>query len=110
MIAIPLGLVTVPSAGTPTKISAAMVTAAGGPANCKVAGVEFCADPAMSGTTSYVKNAAGVIIAPLLKPANGYAGEYKHSAPAGGNTILATSFAVDVATNSDGVYVTLWVD
>jgi hypothetical protein len=109
MQAIPLGLVTVTTAGTPTPITAAMVAAAGGPANCQVAKIEAWAH-ANTGYV-YVKDAvSGNVIAPLPVPANGNAAHWCSHAPAGGNTLLATRFALDVATSGDGAYVTLWVD
>lgn len=109
MQAIPLGLVTVTTAGTPTPITTAMVAAAGGPANCQVAKIEAWAH-ANTGYV-YVKDApSGNVIAPLPVPANGHAEHWHVCSPDGDNTLLATRFALDVATNGDGAYVTLWID
>ena len=109
--AVPLGKVTVTTAGTPTPITAALITAAGNglPPQGSVARIEFHADPAMVGTTVYVKNAAGTVIAPLLKPANGVVGMYGVGCMSFGNAVNPLDFSVDVQTNGDGVYVTVWV-
>lgn len=111
MQVIALGKVTAATAGTPTPITAAMITAAGGalPPNGGVARIEVWADPAMAGTTAYVKT-GGTVIAALPKPSGGFVAHWDAKAPAGGNDIIPTQFAIDVATNGDGAYVSVWID
>lgn len=108
-----LGKVTVPTAGTPVQITAAMLTAAGDgrPPHGQISKIEVFADPAMTGTTAYVKLASnGAIIKALPKPASGYVAYWRAEAPNGGNSIDPTLFAIDVATSGDGAYVSVWID
>lgn len=106
--AIPLGLVTVPTAGTPTPITAAMITAAGGGLTPS-GGVCRIDVHAHNGNTGVVLvKVNGVTVDNLLAPANGIAGHYCLKSE--GNQINPVSFSLDVATNGDGAYVTLWVE
>jgi hypothetical protein len=113
MLAIALGKITVATAGTPTPITLALITAAGGqlPPSNLVAGIDVCPDPGMSGTAAYVKAAAsGKTIKALLKPASGNVACWCKRAPEGGNGLDPTQFAIDVATNGDGAFVTIWLE
>ena len=106
MQSIPLGRVNVPSAGTPVPVSltaaqAAMLSAAG-----QCAKVEVWPDPANTGTIDC--KAGRGIIAPIPKPANGYAASWC-TPECDGNRINPLVFSLDAGTNGDGGYVTLWV-
>lgn len=105
MQSIPLGRVSVPSAGTPVSITLtaaqqAMLSAAG-----LCAKVEAYPDPAATGTV-YVKQ-AGVTLAALPKPTNVVqpwsTGERDR------NVINPLAYQIDAASNGDGAFVTVWV-
>jgi len=71
--------------------------------------VEVWPNPAATGKV-YVKNTAtGSILATLPVPSGGYPIPWQSSAPDMVNVQLPGAFALDVATNGDGAYVTLWV-
>jgi len=107
MQAIPLGRVTVPTAGTPVPISLTAVQAAQLSANGQCAKVEVWPDPAAAAAV-YVKQ-GGTILAALPKPTGGY--PLPWSTPkCGRNRITPTAFALDAATNGDGAFVTIWVE
>lgn len=111
MQVIPLGKITVATAGTPVPITAALISAAGGqlPPNGGVAKIAVRAVHGSAGV-SYVKSSGGTIIASLEVPASGHTDEWCAHGPAGGNVIIPNAFALDVATSGDGAYVTVWVD
>jgi hypothetical protein len=106
--ALPLGLVTVTTAGTPTAITAAMITAAGGGLTPSggVCRIDVHAHSGNTGTVLVKVN--GVTVDNLLTPANGVTGHWCLKSE--GNQIYPLSFSLDVATNGDGAYVTLWVE
>lgn len=107
MIAIPLGLITVPTAGTPVAISLnAQQLAQCGPGG-QVFKVEVWADPGMTGVSVSVKQ-GGVVLAKLLKPASGCVPTW-YTPEVGDNLLVPTAFSLDVATSGDGAFVTLWV-
>jgi hypothetical protein len=110
MKSIPLGRVTVATAGTPvplasviTQAQQAMLSAAG-----LCAKVEVWPDPTSSGKV-FVKDAkTGNVMAALPVPTGGYpvpwsTPEIDH------NGLRPTDFALDAATSGDGAFITLWV-
>jgi len=107
MQAIPLGRVTVPTAGTPVPISLTAAQTAQLSANGQCAKVEVWPDPAATGRV-YVKQ-GGVILAALPVPTGGYPLPWA-TPGCDRNVITPTAFAIDAATNGDGAYVTLWVE
>jgi len=107
MISIALGKIAVPTPGTPVPIALTAGQKAQLPPSGLVHKIEAWADPADTGT-SYVKDAAGVTIAPLLQPANGHV-EHWHVAHEG-NWVNPTALAVDAAVAGNGPFVTLWVE
>jgi len=106
--AIPLGLVTVAAAGTPTPITAALITAAGGllPPSSGVSRIDVHAHNGNAGVLFVKVN--GVILDNLLTPANSVTAHW--CLQACGNEINPLIFLLDVATNGDGAYVTLWIE
>lgn len=112
-----LGKITVAAAGTPAQLTIEAITSASTSAGAAIAAagnlchkIEFWADPAMSGTTAYIKDGAGTnTIAPLLKPANGWTGHYVAKCDGQVNLLDPTNFYLDVATNGDGLYITIWI-
>jgi len=111
--ALPLGLVTVTTAGTPTPITAALITAAGGslPPSGGVHKIEVWAHNGNAGIVLVKASAPGntpVTVAPLLVPANGVMGHW--CLKTAGNGINPLAFSIDVLTNGDGAFVTLWVE
>jgi hypothetical protein len=115
MIAIPLGLVTVTTAGTPVTLVQSMLTAgqlAALPPSLQVAKVEVWPNPAAAGK-AYVKQ-GGIILAALPVASSGAV--YPWATPeCDENRITAIQvnnaggFQIDAATNGDGAFVTLWV-
>jgi hypothetical protein len=113
--AIPLGLVTVTTAGTPVPITAAMITAAGDgrPPSGGVCKIDVYAQNGNAGIV-FVKMYNGanpsvaVTVAPLLVPANGNTGHFCLKGE--GNQLNPLSLAIDSASNGDGAFVTLWVE
>jgi hypothetical protein len=106
--AIPLGLVTVTTAGVPAPITAALIAAAGGtlPPSGGVSRIDVHAHNGNTGIVLVKVN--GVIFDNILTPANGVTGHWCYQA--GSNSLNPLSFSLDVATNGDGAYVTLWVE
>ncbi len=106
MQAIPLGRVTVPTAGTPVPFTLTATQAAMLSTNGQCAKVEIWPDPTAAGKV-YVKK-SGVTLAALPLPTGGY--PIPWSTPdCGSNNILPTAFSLDAASSGDGAYVTLWV-
>ena len=107
MLAIPLGRINVPAAGTPVALSlttaqSALLNLSG---NCAM--IEVWPDSGNTGTV-YVKN-GGVIIAPL--PTAASRSIYAWRSPDNTeNRLNPLLYQVDAATNNDGAYVTLWVE
>jgi hypothetical protein len=98
-----LGKIAVPTPGTRVALTADTTIYA--------AKIEFNADPAMAGTSVTVKdNGSGNAIASLLKPANGFTGNWETPTLAVGNSLRVSDYAVDAATANDGVFVTYWVN
>lgn len=106
MIAIPLGRINVPTAGTdvPLTLTAAQLALT---QNGKVAKVEVWPDPANA--TSLLVRQSATTMASLLKPASGYAESWQ-TPECDHNCIDPTVFALGVTTNADGGFVTLWVN
>ena len=106
MQSIPLGKITVPSAGTPVPITLTAAQAAQLPPSGLVCKVEAYPDPAATGTV-YVKQ-GGVTLAALPKATNVVqpwsTGERDR------NVINQLAYQIDAATNTDGCFVTLWVE
>src|SRR5437016_4728133 len=71
MQAIPLGLVTVPTAGTPVALSLSAGQLALCPPDGRVAKVEVWADPGMTGASVSVKQ-GGTVLAKLPKPSGSF--------------------------------------
>lgn len=107
MTAIPLGKISVPSAGTPVAITLTTAQAAQLSTGGLCAKVEFQPDTGNTGTVTVKQG--GVAIAPLPKPANGYVASWS-TPECDGNRINPLTFALDAATNGDGAFVTLWVE
>lgn len=101
----PQGKITVTAAGTPVQCPALPA----GNGNGNVARIFFAADPAMAGTTSYVKaTAAKLTVKAMPKPASGYADSLEVCAD--DNMINPQDYWIDAATSADGVFVTYWVE
>ena len=112
MRALPLGKITVATAGTPVPITNAMLTTAGdgrGP-NGGVMSLEFWPVFGNTGRVLVKDLSTGNVIAELPTPANGKAQKYRICGPDGGNVVYPTSFQVDVTTSGDAAYVTAWVE
>jgi hypothetical protein len=106
MIAIPLGLVTVTTAGVPQPLilTAAQAALLEGSGLCVK--IEVWPNPSAAGKV-YVKQ-NGVILATLPVVSGGYPIPWEVDGD-GSNCIKPTAFALDAATNGDGAYVTIWV-
>lgn len=110
MQAIPLGRVTVPTAGTPVLFSSVMTAAqrAVVPPSGLVAKIEVWPDPASTAKV-FVKcqppgYAAPITLASLPVPTGSY------PLPWSGHALPYQQFSLDAATNSDGAFVTLWLE
>ena len=107
MQSIPLGLVTVITAGTPVNLTLSGAQAALLPPSGQVAKIEFWPNPAAAGKV-YVK-VGGVTLAALMVPASG-AQPFPFTTPEREeNSISPLVYQIDAATNGDGAFVTLWV-
>jgi hypothetical protein len=106
MQSIPLGLITILTAGTPVGLTLSGAQAALLAPGGLCSKVVFSPNPANTGNVSIKQG--GVVLDTLLKPANGVTGRW--STPCTDyNCINPLAFQLDVATNNDGAYVTLWV-
>ena len=104
MQSIPLGLITVATAGTPVTISTSSTLL---PPSGQVAKIEVWPNPAAAGKV-YVKS-GGVILAALPVAASGAV--YPWATPEREfDQITPGNFQIDAATNGDGAFVTLWVE
>ncbi|MGA7238907.1 MAG: hypothetical protein WBY44_24710 [Bryobacteraceae bacterium] len=106
MTAIPLGRITVPTAGTPVAITLtaaqkALLSAAG-----QCSKVEVWPDPAATGKV-FVKK-SGVVLDALAVPSGGYPVPWS-TPDCTGNIIQPGIYSIDAATNGDGAYVTVWI-
>jgi len=106
MQSIPLGKIAVPTAGTPVPITLtaaqlAMLSPAG-----LCAKVEAYPDPAATGTV-FVKQ-GGVTLAALPKATNVV--QPWSTGDRDRNVINPLAYQIDAATNTDGCFVTIWVE
>ena len=113
--AIPLGLITVTTAGAPTLITSALIIAAGGTAVLPPSGgvhkIEVWAKAANSGIILVkLNNGSGtpVIVADLQVPSAG--SKISWFVEGCGNTVFPQGLSIDAVSNGDGSYVTLWVE
>lgn len=98
--ALPLGLVTVATAGTPVPITTGLIAAAGGglPPSGGVCRIEAHAAAGNTGLVLIKVN--GVILDNLLVPADGVTGHW--AMQAAGNEINPTTFSLDAAVGTAG--------
>jgi len=115
MQAIPLGRVTVPTAGVPVAFASLLTAAqlAAIPPSGLVAKIEVWPDPAAAGKV-YVKclvpgQAQPVILAALPVVSGGYPIPWATDGDGAANQFAYAQYSLDVATGGDGAYVTLWV-
>lgn len=109
MIAIPLGRINVPTAGTDVPITLTADQLSKLPPNACVTRVDVWPDVSNAGTALLVRR-GGVTLAQLPKTGTtGYA-EPWNTPECCGNRIDPTAFALGAATNGDGGFVTLWVE
>jgi hypothetical protein len=115
MICIPLGLITVPAAGTPVTLVSSMLTSgqlAALPPSLQVAKVEVWPNPAATGKV-YVKQGS-TILAALPVPTSGAVIPWS-TPECEENCISAIQlnnsggFSLDAATSGDGAFVSLWI-
>ena len=116
MQAIPLGRVTVPTAGTPVTFASVLSAAqlAMIPPPGIVARIEVWPDPTAAGKV-FVKvqppgYAAPVILAALPVPTGGYPIPWSTDGDGRRNQFPYTQFSLDAATSGDGAYVTFFVE
>lgn len=109
MIAIPLGFIQVPTAGTDVAITLTAAQLAQ-TRDGKVARMEVWPKLANAGTFVSVRQ-AGVTLAELPKPAaTGFAESWNTPDCCEGNQFDPTKFSLGTSTSgTDGAYVTLWV-
>ena len=109
MTAIPLGRVTVPTAGTPITLASVITPAQTAHLNAAglCAKVEVWPDPTAAGRVYLKQNS--VILAALPVPTGGYPLPWA-TPECDRNCINPSAFSIDAATNGDGAYVTLWVE
>lgn len=105
MTCVPLGLVTVTTAGTPVAIVAPGGTQL--PPSGQVKRIDVYPNPAATGKV-YVKY-GGTILAALPVAATGSVIPWQ-TPDVQFNQIQLGSFQIDAATNGDGAYVTLWIE
>ena len=114
MICLPLGKVPVPTPGTVVSLASAIAAVlsptqlAELPPNGMIHKIQVWADTADTSTT-FVKSASGIKIAPLPVPAGGHC---EHFAIAGGdgNRVNPNDYAFDATTANQGPIVTVWVE
>jgi hypothetical protein len=106
MISIPLGRITVATAGTPVPVTLTSPQLAKTQSGL-VASIVASADPASAGNV-FVKQAGSTIAA--IPPPNGGHAEHWETPECDGNAINPTVYSLDAATNGDGAFVTLWVE
>jgi hypothetical protein len=109
MIAIPLGLLTVPVAGEPVTITSSDAAL---PPNGCVHMIEVNASADATGAVFVKDRHSGNIIAELLPITVSSVESARWSVSAGryaGNTVQLSRIALDAAVSGEGAYVTLWV-